>query len=112
MLFWDFEREELLTEEQLKLEYEELKSNGGTEAETFTEYLDNCMEWNNGTLELYRDLNHFMEKMVEKILVRDYVLNNSEVMDAVDDIVYRCFAVTGIPAIEDLEDYIEEYMDR
>ena len=112
MLFYDFENYEIITEEQLYAEYMELKTEGNTETETFADYVENCMDYNNGALERYRYINHLMENKVEEVLRRDYILENSEVIEAVEDIVYRCFSVTGKPKIDDLEDYIAEYMDR
>ena len=44
----DSETDEILTLEDLQKEYQELKSEGNTEAETFNDYLQNCLE---GTLE-------------------------------------------------------------
>lgn len=52
--FWDTEAEEIITLSQLKDEYEELKKDGQTEAETFENYLDNCLH-KNGTLEPYNE---------------------------------------------------------
>ena len=49
-MFYDIESEELLTYSQLQKEYEELNANNETEAENFSEYLSNCMWYNNGTL--------------------------------------------------------------
>ena len=46
--FIDVETDEILTLDQLKEEYEEAIENGYTEAETFSDYLQNCLE---GTLE-------------------------------------------------------------
>ena len=44
----DSETDEILTLEDLQKEYQELKSEGKKEAETFNDYLQNCLE---GTLE-------------------------------------------------------------
>ena len=48
--FYDTENNEYITIDQLEKEYEELKADGNTEAETFKDYINNCMTWNNGTL--------------------------------------------------------------
>lgn len=50
-IFYDIERETIITEAQLRNEYEEMKSSGDTEAKTFSDYVLNCMTYNNGTLE-------------------------------------------------------------
>lgn len=47
-LYRDIETDELLTVEELQAEYTDLYFSGGTEAETFQDYLKNCLE---GTLE-------------------------------------------------------------
>lgn len=52
--FWDTEAEEIVSLSQLKDEYEELKKDGQTEAETFEDYLSNCLH-KNGTLEPYEN---------------------------------------------------------
>jgi len=49
--FVDTETDEVLTIEDLRTEYEELKASGETEAETFGNYISNCQWYNNGTLE-------------------------------------------------------------
>ena len=49
--FHDIEYDEYITFEQLEREYEELKAQRQTEAETFSDYVSNCMTYNNGTLE-------------------------------------------------------------
>jgi hypothetical protein len=48
--FYDTENDEYITITQLENEYNELKANGNTEAETFKDYINNCMWWNNGAL--------------------------------------------------------------
>lgn len=50
-LYHDTESGELITLEQLKKEYEELKATGDTEAETFEIYFRNCTTREGGTLE-------------------------------------------------------------
>lgn len=44
----DIETDEIMSLEDLRKEYHTLKSSGDTEAETFNDYLSNCLE---GTLE-------------------------------------------------------------
>lgn len=41
-----------------------------------------------------------------------YNLTEKEIIDAAEDIVYRCFATTRIPLVEELPNYIAIYMDR
>ena len=48
-MYHDIETDEVLTLEELKSEYEVFKASGDTEAETFDDYLSNCLE---GTLEV------------------------------------------------------------
>lgn len=48
--FRDVETNEVLSLEFLRKEYEVLHAAGESEAESFDEYLDNCMTRNNGTL--------------------------------------------------------------
>ena len=48
MKFIDIETDEILTVEDLKKEYEYLKSKGYTEAENFNMYVESCLR---GTLE-------------------------------------------------------------
>ncbi len=43
------ERGSVLTEEELQKEFETLKKTGGTDAENFGQYLNNCLD-KNGTL--------------------------------------------------------------
>ena len=49
--------------------------------------------------------------IVECLIRQDYDLTNEEIDDATEDIVYRCFAV-HMPEFDELEDYIDRYMDR
>lgn len=44
----DIETDEVLTDKQLRDEYTALRAGGYTEAETYEQYLDSCL---NGTLE-------------------------------------------------------------
>ncbi|MGL6174898.1 MAG: hypothetical protein ACRC1P_09875 [Cellulosilyticaceae bacterium] len=43
-LYYDVETEETLTEDELRSEYKTLAENGDTEAESFSDYLSNCLE--------------------------------------------------------------------
>ena len=52
MKFIDIETEEILTVDELKREYENLKANGYTEAEDFNMYIQSCLK---GTLEYFKD---------------------------------------------------------
>lgn len=50
--FRDIESNEIVTIEQLKLEYDQLKKNDPESFDySFPEYVENCMARNNGTLE-------------------------------------------------------------
>lgn len=51
--YLDRENERIITEKQLKAEYEEIRADGGTDAETFEQYIKNCTD-KNGTLEPIR----------------------------------------------------------
>ena len=53
--FIDNETNEIITIEELKAEYKELKANNETEAENFTDYLQNCTD-KNGTLREIKNL--------------------------------------------------------
>ena len=44
----DLETDEIITDQQLRAEYTVLRAAGNTEAETYEQYLDSCL---NGTLE-------------------------------------------------------------
>lgn len=48
--FYDTEQNTIITIEELKTEYTQLKAENQTETENFSDYLLNCMYWNNGTL--------------------------------------------------------------
>lgn len=50
-LYRDIETDEVLTTDELMAEYRHLKASGNTEADTFNDYLSNCLE---GTLEEVR----------------------------------------------------------
>lgn len=52
MMFLD-EYDNIITEDELKAEFIELKASGDTDAETFTEYVTNCTS-KNGTLTIVR----------------------------------------------------------
>ena len=53
-----------------------------------------------------------VEGLVEHFIRQDYALTAEEMAEIVEDIVCRCFAVTGIPKIEEMADYIAKYMER
>ena len=76
-IFYDVESEQYITIEELRQQYEELKEAGETEADSFEEYLDNCMTKNNGALdynkysmddikEIAEDFNDFIESNYTK----------------------------------------------
>lgn len=50
--------------------------------------------------------------LTEYFLRQDYDLTEEEIKDAAEDIVCRCFAVTRVPLVEELPNYIAIYMDR
>lgn len=52
------------------------------------------------------------EGLVRHFLLNDYEMTEEELGEVVEDIVCRGFAVTGLPTIEELPKYIDEYMDR
>ena len=52
MKFVDIETDEVLTVEELRKEYEELKANECTEAEDFNMYIQSCLK---GTLEYFKE---------------------------------------------------------
>ena len=49
--YLDIEHDKIYTIEELQKQYEELKANGETEEETFSQYLFNCKTENNGVLD-------------------------------------------------------------
>lgn len=53
-----------------------------------------------------------MKEKVEAILRSKYQLDESEIKEATMDIVERCMVVTGIPNDYELIDYVDEYMYR
>ena len=50
--------------------------------------------------------------LTEHFIRQEYDLTEEKIHEAADDIVYRCFAVTRIPLVEELSNYIAHYMDR
>ena len=48
--YYDFEHDIYLSDEELEKEYINLKEDGEIEDVTFSQYLANCMYYNNGTL--------------------------------------------------------------
>lgn len=52
------------------------------------------------------------EGLVRHFLVNDYELTEEELGEVVEDIICRCFAVTGKPTVDKLSEYIDEYMNR
>lgn len=51
--FYDTENQKIITETELRAEYETLKRDGETEAKNFGQYLNNCTD-KNGTLEVIK----------------------------------------------------------
>lgn len=49
--FIDTETGKILSVDELMKEYTALRESGDTEAETFADYISNCLTKNNGTLE-------------------------------------------------------------
>ena len=54
--FYDVDRDEIITIQQLEKEYAEIKAIGGTDSETFNKYIINCLTYNNGTLEEIKEV--------------------------------------------------------
>ena len=50
-MFYDIERDIYITNAELEKEFHELRRNGETDAETFSQYVNNCLTIHNGTLE-------------------------------------------------------------
>lgn len=50
--------------------------------------------------------------IIETLIRNDYDLTDDEITDAAEDIVYREFAILGIPTVEELNRRIETYMNR
>ena len=50
--------------------------------------------------------------LIEHLIRQDYDMTDEEITDATEDIVCRCFAVTGIPKFKELIKYIYDYMNR
>lgn len=64
------EDDRVLSREDLRLEFESFQSEGGYEGETFSDYLEGCMWWNNGALTPL--LNH-VDNLKQKLArVRSY----------------------------------------
>lgn len=53
-----------------------------------------------------------MYEKVKNIIKDNYNLSENDIEIATQDIVERCFIITGIPKDEELFDYIAEYLDR
>lgn len=51
-------------------------------------------------------------RIAETIIRNDYDLTDEEIIDAAEDIVYREFAILGVPTVEELNRRIETYMNR
>ena len=53
-----------------------------------------------------------MYEKVRKIITDNYNLSKKDIETAPQDIIERCFVITGVPKYEELFDYIAEYLDR
>ena len=53
-----------------------------------------------------------MYEKVKKIITDNYNLSKKDIETATQDIIERCFVITGVPKDEELFDYIAEYLDR
>ena len=53
--YYDIEQEQIVTREQLFVEYKELIESGNIETVTFEQYINNCLTRNNGTLEIIKE---------------------------------------------------------
>ena len=49
--------------------------------------------------------------IIEHFIRQEYDLTEEEISNAAEDMVYRCFAY-GVPKLEFLPEYIEEYLNR
>lgn len=96
--YYDVDREQLLTIDDIKAEYDSLVNSGYAYEETFTEYLNNCMTKNNGSLDVY-GIRKFenMESLESYIVALDYNEDGSIVwtydgeryIDTVAEMVYE-----------------------
>lgn len=51
--------------------------------------------------------------LVKQIICNEYPdLDDDQMSDAATDIVCRCFAVSGMPTVEELPEYIAGYLNR
>ena len=53
-----------------------------------------------------------MYEKVKNIITDNYNLSKKDTERAKQDIIERCFVITGVPKDEELFDYIAEYLDR
>ena len=53
-----------------------------------------------------------MYEKVKKIITDNYNLSKKDIETATQDIIERCFVITGVSKDEELFDYIAEYLDR
>ena len=60
---------------------------------------------------LIQEVN-IIKKKVKKIITDNYNLSKKDTEIATQDIIERCFVITGVPKDEELFDYIAEYLDR
>lgn len=56
--------------------------------------------------------NIAMYEKVKKIIADNYDLSEENMETATQDIVERCFAITGTPKEEELTDYVKDYLNR
>ena len=49
---------------------------------------------------------------VNKIIKENYTLEEEIVQEATQDIVERCFWITGVPGENELFDYVKNYLER
>lgn len=85
--YFDFDRDILYTEAELKAEYEQLVKDNETDSETFERYLYLCMASQNGSLERYSEM-----------LFTDYDSMKAHIIDLISD--------------EDMECYVWQYDDK
>lgn len=95
--YYDVDREQLLTIDDIKAEYNSLVKSGYAYEQTFSEYLNNCMTKNNGSLDVY-SVREFAdtESMKAYITALDYNEEGSMVwtydgeryIDTVAEMVY------------------------
>lgn len=96
--YFDIDREKLYTLDYLVQDYNRLKAENETESETFKEYLNNCMTYNNGSLDIYKVRTFKSMKAIENFLqtidyefIECYILkyDSKRYIDEYNEMVYE-----------------------